>query len=447
MGPMPSLPRAIAALFVLVTAVSGPVLTAGTAGATSDPLFARQWAPVKIGAPSVWPITTGAGVKIGIVDSGVDLSHQDLQGGKIVANASCIATSGNAAACVAGGGQDIAGHGTHVAGIAAANKDNGVGIAGIAPSAQLVVARVFQNDSADLADVEAGIRWVVSQGARVVNLSLGENVLLGGLLGGGQASLAPALNDAWARGAIPVVASGNAQFLSGSASYANVNAIVVGATGPDDEIAGYSVPTGSAKWAIVAPGGNGGEARQIVSTYWRAGAPNQYGYLQGTSMATPHVSGALALLLATGVSQQRAVEILLSTANRAVTCGNACVGRLDVAAAVAATGAVAPATTTAPTAPPTTAAPVTTRPRVTTTRPATTAPAPTTTGAPPPETTVAPPPTTTVAEAPPPTDPLQVASATTGDDGDDVVVPGVAAGLLLVLAAAGAVVARRRATG
>lgn len=445
-GAVPSSPRFAVALLAVLSAVLVPVLAAGPATATDDPFWSQQWAPVKIGAPSAWGATTGAGVKIGIVDSGVDLTHQDLQGGKITANASCIGTGGNAAKCVAGGGQDIAGHGTHVAGIATANKDNGVGIAGVAPGAQLVVARVFQNDSADLADVEAGIRWVVDQGAKVVNLSLGETVLLGGLLGGGGSSLGPALNDAWARGAIPVVAAGNAQFLSGSASYSNINAVVVGATGPDDEIATYSVPTGSAKWALVAPGGNGAEPREIVSTYWMPGAANQYGYLQGTSMATPHVSGALALLLARGVGQQRAVEILLGSANRAVACGAGCVGRLDVAAAVTATGASL--TTTAPTSPPTTAAPpppTTTRPRVTTTRPPTTAPAPTTTVAPPPpETTPTPPPPTTGAPPTTPTEPLQIASAAAAGDEDDVAVPGVVAGLLLVMVAAGSLVTRRR---
>ncbi len=449
MGRMPSRLRAAAALLAIVLSALAPVLTAGTAAATNDPLWSKQWAPVKIGAPAAWNASTGGGVKIGIVDSGVDLNHQDLQG-RIVSNASCIGTSGNAAACVPGGGQDIAGHGTHVAGIAAATKDNGVGIAGIAPSAQIVVARVFQNDRADLADVEAGIRYVVDQGAKIVNLSLGENVLLGGLLGGGQASLAPALNDAWARGAIPVVASGNAQFLSGSASYADVNAIVVGATGPDDEIASYSVSTGSAKWALVAPGGNGAEPREIVSTYWQAGKADQYGYLQGTSMATPHVSGALALLLARGVGQQRAVEILLSTANKGVVCGNSCAGRLDLAAAMAATGAIMTATSPPTTSAPTTAAPTTTtrpqRPATTgpptTTAPTTTAP---TTAAPPPDTTVAPAPPATDTTAPAAPEPLKIASASTDAEEDGVVLPGTAAGLLLLLVAVGSVVVRRRA--
>lgn len=436
MGRMPLFPR-IVALSALAAALLVPVVTAGSAGATDDPFWDRQWAPVKIGAPSAWGVTIGAGVKIGIVDSGVDLAHQDLQGGKIVANASCIGTNGSAGACVAGGGQDIAGHGTHVAGIAAANKDNGVGIAGIAPGAQLVAARVFTGDSAELADVEAGIRWVVDQGAQIINLSLGENVLLGGLLGGGQATLGPVLNEAWARGAIPVVASGNAQFLSGAASYTNVNAVVVGATGPRDEIAAYSVSTGGAKWALVAPGGNGVEADEIVSTFWQSGSANQYGYLQGTSMATPHVSGALALLLARGVSQARAVEIVLATANRGVICGVACAGRLDVAAAVAAAGPPPPPPTTAPPATPAPTAPPTTRPRPTTTVAPTTTTVPPATVASTPET--APP----VTEPPPAAEPLQVASATPATE-PDVTVAGVGAGLLLLLAVSGTALVRRR---
>ena len=449
---MPSTCRAWSSLVAAVVAVGTLAATSGPASATNDPFWSRQWAPVKIGAPAVWGTTTGAGVKIGLVDSGVDLTHQDLQGGKIAANARCIGTNGTAASCVAGGGQDVNGHGTHVAGIAAANKDNGVGIAGVAPGAELVVARVFEGDSAELADVEAAIKWTVDQGARVVNLSLGENVLLGGLVGGG-ASLAPALNEAWARGAIPVVAAGNAQLLTGSASYGNVNAVIVGATGPDDEIASYSVSTGSAKWAIVAPGGNGADDRQIFSTYWQSGAANQYGYLQGTSMATPHVSATLALLLARGLTPQRAVEVLLASANRSVSCGSTCAGRLDAAAAVAATGA-----TLTPAPPPTTAAPAPVpapAPTPTTTRRTTTtkapAPAAPVTAAPPtnvavPETTLpAEPPLTGAVEGPPaPEEPLQAASAVEADDDDDVTVAGWLAGVLLAAVAASTVVARRR---
>ena len=445
MGWMP-LPRRAGVLLVSSMALVASVARGGPAAATNDPFWSRQWAPVKIGAPQAWEATTGAGIKVGIVDSGVDVSHPDLQG-RIAANAACIGTSGASTSCAAGGGQDVNGHGTHVSGIVAANKDNGIGTAGVAPSAQIVVARVFQNDAADLADVEAGIRWAVDQGAKVVNLSLGENVLLGGLLGGGG-SLAPVLNEAWARGAIPVVAAGNAQLLSGSASYGNVNAVIVGATGPDDEIAGYSVSTGNAKWAIVAPGGNGAAARQIFSTYWQPGATGQYGFLQGTSMATPHVSASLALLLSRGVTQQQAVDLLLASANKAVSCGSTCAGRLDIGAAMAATGFTpsAPAPAPPPATAPAAAAPTTAaRQRATTTPPPTTA-ATTTTAAPVAETTVAPAPVTEVTEpAPAPSEGLQAAAADDGGgEDDDVAAAGVVAGLLLLGVGVGSVAVRRR---
>ena len=447
-----SFSRRLLAPVVAALALAATVGSAGPATATNDEFWSRQWGPAKIGAPSAWPATTGSGIKVGIVDSGVDVNHADLQG-RLAATAACINTGGSSGKCAPGGGQDANGHGTHVSGIVAANKDNGIGIAGVAPSAQLVVARVFQNDAADLSDVEAGIRWAVDQGAKVVNLSLGENVLLGGLLGGGG-SLGPALNEAWARGAIPVVASGNAQLLGGSGGYGDVNAIVVGATGPDDEIAGYSVSTGSAKWAIVAPGGNGAEGRQIWSTYWRPGSSNQYGYLQGTSMATPHVAGALALLLAGGVPQQRAVELVLRTATKGVSCGSTCAGRLDVAAAVAAAGitpapAPPPATAAPATAPPATPAP---RPRPTA-APATAAPTTTAVTTPPPppvDTTVAPVPetsTTVPVEGPVdgPVEGLQAASSSADDSGGDVGGPGALAGALLAAVGVASLLVLRRA--
>ena len=371
------------------------------AHASNDPLWAQQWAPVKVGAPTAWAVTTGAGVRIGIVDTGVDLTHPDLQG-KVAAHTSCIGTGGNQGAC-RGSGQDSLGHGTHVAGVAAANKDNGVGIAGIAPDAQLVVARVFQGESAELDDVNAGIKWVVDQGARVVNLSLGEGGLLSGLLGS-SGSLATGVEYAWSKGAIPVLAAGNNNLFGlGSANYGNVDAIVVGATGRDNEMASYSSPTGNAKWAVVAPGGNsarGGDPAKILSTYY----PDDYGLLEGTSMAAPHVSGALALLLALpGVGQQQAVSLLLSTAQK-LGCGSTCAGLVSAAGAVAASGAT-PAQAPVVTAPPVTATPTTRAPRPP--RTTTTRPAPSPAAAP--ETTVetAPPAT----EAPPVTAPVPTPEA------------------------------------
>src|SRR5207237_4144868 len=122
----------------------------------------------QIGAPAAWQRSTGAGVRIGIVDSGVEAGHEDLAG-KVVAATDCINTGGDPRAC-AGSGQDDSGHGTHMAGIAAAAKDNGRGIAGVAPDAELVVARVLTNEGGSIVDVEAGLRWVVQYCAQEGNL-------------------------------------------------------------------------------------------------------------------------------------------------------------------------------------------------------------------------------------------------------------------------------------
>ena len=311
------------------------------ASASNDARFAEQWSLQRIGAPAAWASTTGAGVRIGIVDTGIDLAHEDLAA-KVVAHTSCIGSNGDPGRCT-GSGQDEQGHGTHVAGIAAAAKDNGVGVAGVAPGAELVVAKVLgAGGSGTIEDINAGIRWVVDNGARVVNLSLGDpNFLLTSVQG---TALSAGIEYAWSHGAVPVVASGNENPLGlgvlGSSEYGSMNALVVGATGPSDEVAPYSSPLGNANWALMAPGGIGGgtPARDVLSTIWKPGVLNQYAALAGTSMAAPHVTGAVALLLAQGYGQQEAVNRLLSTADGSVSCGlnsSTCVGRLDVARATA----------------------------------------------------------------------------------------------------------------
>ena len=323
-----------AALIVMsAAAVAAPAL------ASNDSSFSQQWSLTRIGAPEAWASSTGAGVRIGIVDTGVDLEHEDLAG-KVVAHTSCVGSQGDSGRCT-GSGQDDQGHGTHVAGIAAAHKDNGRGIAGVAPDAELVVAKVLGADgSGTTEDINAGIRWVVDHGAQIVNLSLGDSNFL--LTSAGGTSMREGLEYAWSKGAIPVLASGNTNPLGlgllGSSNYGALNAIVVGATGPADETAEYSSPLGDAKWAIMAPGGAGGGTpdRDILSSIWAEGRHDQYAAMAGTSMAAPHVSGALALVLAQGQSQMDAVATVLRTATPGVGCGldGACAGRLDAAAAV-----------------------------------------------------------------------------------------------------------------
>src|SRR5438128_12270694 len=97
----------------------------GVASASHDESFTKQWALPQIGAPDAWAKTTGAGVRIGIVDTGVDLGHEDLAG-RVAENTSCVGSHGDPNLCI-GSAQDDFGHGTHVSGIAAADKDNGKG--------------------------------------------------------------------------------------------------------------------------------------------------------------------------------------------------------------------------------------------------------------------------------------------------------------------------------
>jgi len=336
----------------MAVASAGAGRTAGAAPAANDPGFTQQWGLPIIGAPGAWAASTGVGVRIGVVDTGLDLGHEDLAG-KAAAVTTCIGTGGDPAQC-RGSGQDDQGHGTHVSGIATAITNNGKGVASVAPGAQLVVAKALDSSGSGYDDdVAAGIRWVVDHGAQVVNLSIGgqtSNILHTGA----TPFLHDAIEYAWAHGVVSVLAAGNYASLGlglGSADYGNLDAIVVGATDRTDHVAFYSSALGNAKWTVLAPGGAAGLNQQddILSTYWQSGQQNTYAYMAGTSMATPHVAGGLALLLARGYSAQGAVDRLLATVDP-LSCGAnspTCRGRLDVARAVAQPG---PRPTTPPTA-------------------------------------------------------------------------------------------------
>lgn len=359
MGQMRRPSRSLLALVAgLLLTVTGP---AASGPAVNDPVFTQglQWGLTRVGAPDAWARSTGAGVTIAVIDSGADLGHQDLTG-KIVGQVSCIGANGDPTRCT-GSAQDDNGHGTHVSGIAVATTDNGLGIAGVAPSAKLLAVRVLANDcdasgctaSGTSGDVAAGIRWAVDHGARIVNLSLGGGAIQSAL----GCSFCDAIDYAWSKGAIAVIAAGNDSVLP--SGFADEPAVIVTATDRDDRRASYSNTSSdvvrAARWPVAAPGGEaetkdtdcgtGGQPQGILSTYWQAGRTNQYACLAGTSMAAPHVSGALALLLSAGYAPQAAIERLLATAKDLGPPGrddSFGYGRIDVARAVGPAAAVTP---------------------------------------------------------------------------------------------------------
>jgi len=349
----------LAGIALVVAFASGPgVATADSGDVAYD--AGLQWNLRQIGAEEAWRTATGAGTTIAIVDSGVSLSHEDLVD-QLVPGVACQGTDGDPDAC-AGSPEDDDGHGSHVAGVAAARTGNDVGIAGTAPDARIMPVKVLFSacntcqSTGEPEDVSAAVRWAADHGADVINLSLGSTA--SAVFG---PSFADAVRYAWSKGSIPVVAAGNDYVLT--ADLGDAPAVVVSATDRDDRAPEYSNGVGQARWAVAAPGGDGsdtpescsqqGEPRGILSSYRSAEDPvGAYACLSGSSMAAPHVSGALAVLRSAGLDPEDAVQRLLDTAVDLGDPGPDQVfgaGRIDLAAAVAGLEGIAvPATTPDP---------------------------------------------------------------------------------------------------
>lgn len=292
-------------------------------GVPNDPLYqdGSEWWPQVVKADRVVNenlLPVGSSVTIAVVDTGIMLSHEDLAG-RLVSGADFVNAGG--------GGDDDNGHGTHVAGIAAAATNNGLGIAGTAGAAavRLMPVKVLDSDGAgDDFTISLGVQWAADHGARVINLSLG------GALAGQV--LEDAVTYAHDRGCIVVAAAGN--FALGDA-YGNPpfnptfypaaypEAIAVAACGRDGNRALYSEYGSYVD--LAAPGGNtyNGNANLILST-WLAPNPDpfkpqtRYAYDVGTSMAAPIVAGAAALLLAqdSGRTPEQVENLLTTTAQK-----------------------------------------------------------------------------------------------------------------------------------
>ncbi|MEN3000716.1 MAG: S8 family serine peptidase [Armatimonadota bacterium] len=301
----------------------------------NDPGYSQQWALPKIQANLAWDIWQPQATRyIAIIDTGIDYNHSDLRNklrrhsdGTTVYGYNFVSNNTNA--------NDDNGHGTHCAGIAAAEINNGIGVAGVAawnPAVsgynqfiQLMPIKVLDAyGSGTLTAVANGITWAADNGAHVLSLSLGA--------GSGATTLQNAVDYAWNRGCLVVAAAGN----SGSSApmypayYTNV--IAVAATDSSDTLTNFS-QYGS--WVdIAAPGAS------IYSTY----RGNSYSTLSGTSMACPHVSGAAALVWshAPNLTNQQLRSILETNvdpynpyAGRTIASG---AGRLNVYRALQAAG-------------------------------------------------------------------------------------------------------------
>jgi subtilisin family serine protease len=292
---------------------------------TNDPFARAQWGLSQIKAPGAWARgARGAGVTIAVLDTGLDLAHPDLQG-KPLAGTDYVKEGD---ACP--GPQDENGHGTHVAGIAAANTGNGIGTAGVAPDAKILPVRVLdaRGTEAELGVVYEGIRWAADNGAHVINLSLAD-LPLTATLDGTDDDAEAVVNYAWSKGAVVVAAASNEAFPLCNYPAAASRAVCVGATDSRGAPAAYSnFPNSPSNGVGVrAPGGEGSPILceydgDIWSTTWpgdeidsECGDLKGYETFAGSSMAAPHVSGVAALLLGRGLTNAQVVQCLKTTSS------------------------------------------------------------------------------------------------------------------------------------
>lgn len=230
------------------------------------------------GVAEAWGVRTENGVKVAVLDSGVASDNPDIAA-KVTAHTNF--TDGET-------GEDNYGHGTHVAGIIAA-AHNTDGVAGVCPTCTILDVKVL-NDAGygSTSAIVSGINWAVKNGAKVINMSLGQRT--------SSRSLEAAVNDAWTKGAVIVAAAGNTGTTTKIYPAAYPNVIAVAATDNNDAKASFS--TYGAKWVdVAAPGAN------VYSTFpnhlfqleRQYGRSRGYDVANGTSMASPIVAGVAAL--------------------------------------------------------------------------------------------------------------------------------------------------------
>ena len=292
---------------------------------SNDPYFGSEWHLAKIGAGSAWDVSQGSNIRIAILDTGVDGTHPDLAS-RMVAGWNAYDNNNNTA--------DVQGHGTAVAGTAAAAMNNGVGVASVAGQSLIMPVRIADPTGyAYWSTVATGLTWAADNGARVANISYGGVT--------GSASVQSAAQYMKNKGGLVVVAAGNngvAETIAPSSTM-----ITVSATNSSDVRASWSSYGGFV--TIAAPGDG-------IWTTTRGGG---YGSWWGTSFASPVTAGVVALMMAanTSLTAGDVESLLYSTATDLGAAGKDIEygwGRVNAAAAVAAAkAATSSADTLAPT--------------------------------------------------------------------------------------------------
>jgi len=245
----------------IVTAIQSQLIV------LDDQFADKQWALISIQIDSLWQLTTGSQeVLVAILDTGIDKNHEDLSG-QIEAEINFTDSPTP---------DDVHGHGTHIAGIIAA-QNNSIGIVGLAPGCRLLNVKVADDRGrCQVSDLVEGIIWAVDNGANVINISIE--------IKESSPELEEAIEYAWKRGAVVVAAAGNSGSQTPVYPAFYDNSIAVAAIKEDKSLAPLS---NQGDWIdLAAPG------FQIYSTL----PGNSYGFETGTSFATAHVSGIAALL-------------------------------------------------------------------------------------------------------------------------------------------------------
>lgn len=285
----------------------------------NDEFFPIQWHLSQINCEKAWDISTGSGVKVAVVDTGVAIVSpvdnplgSDGLGGRVIQGHDFVENDEDSS--------DDNGHGTHVAGTIAQETNNGIGVAGVAFDATIIAVKVLNKRGFGSTDaVIDGIRWAADNGADIINLSLG----------GSDSSIAmeDAVNEAHDKGVVVIAAAGNE---SGSVGFpaATESVIAVGSVRFDKTLSFFS--NFGPEIDVVAPGGdtsvdqNGDDQPDGVlqETFTRGFLRNRnkltwnYFFFQGTSQASPHVAGVAALILAKnpGFTPDEVRNVLVNTA-------------------------------------------------------------------------------------------------------------------------------------